>query len=147
MPMGGRVARLVVAVLALAAIAVIVPAAPAAAEEGARVESATRYVVDPSVPAVKVEATYTMTNETPDTALDDGRSEYVYFTGLYVPTELDATDIVVQVDGVDATYRREIDEEGYPYLDVDFGRELRFGQSAAVTVTYTLLGDPPRTPG
>jgi hypothetical protein len=145
--MGGRVARLVVAVLAIAAIVVFVPGAPAAAEEGALVESTTRYVVDPSVPAVRVEATYTMTNQTPDSTLDDGRSEYFFFTGLYVPTELGATDIVVQVDGAEATYRREIDEEGYPFLDVDFGRELRFGQSATVTVTYTLLGDPPRTPG
>jgi hypothetical protein len=147
--MGGRVARLVVAVLALTAIAValvLVPAAPATAEEGARVESITRYRVDPSVPAVTVEATYTMTNETPDNALDDGRSEYFFFTSLFVPTELGATDLVVQVDGVDATYRNEVDEEGYPFLDVDFGRELRFGQSATVTVTYTLLGDPPRTP-
>jgi hypothetical protein len=140
-----RAVRFLIVALMLTIGVAVGTAARASAVEGARIASSTVYRFDPDAPAVTVEATYTMTNESPDVDLGDGRSEYYFFTGLYAPVELGAVDLAVLVDGRDGDYSIELDEDGYPYLDVEFGYELRYGETATVTTRYTLLGDPPRT--
>jgi hypothetical protein len=136
------------------AVLLVVPAAlildlhrpsRAFAVEGASLSAEVMYRVDPERPAVDVEASYSMTNLRPDRDLGGGRVEYYFFTGMIAPVDANAVDVDVQINGRDGDFSIETDEGGLPFLEIRFGYELRYRRTADVVVTYTLLGDPPRS--
>lgn len=139
--------RCFVALVVLATTITAMPAGTSHAIDGAAISSESTYRFDPDVPAVTVETTYRMTNQTPNRNVGGGAFEYYYFTGLVLPVAARAnpTDLTVLVNGRDGTHTLDVDDEGFPYLEVDFGYQLRYGKTATVEVSYTLTGEPPRT--
>ena len=122
----------------------LVPATAVQATDGAALSSETVYRIDPDRPAVTVEATYVMTNTRQDKNLGGGRYEYYFFNGMIAPIDDGATEISVQVNGRDGRFEI-VEEDGFSYVDVDFGYELRLDKSATIVVRWVLLGDAPRT--
>ncbi|HTH07503.1 MAG TPA: hypothetical protein VL916_16605, partial [Ilumatobacteraceae bacterium] len=140
----GRPALLVFLLLVTVTAAVGMPSAADAAD-GYALTAATTYRVDPAAPAVRVEATYRMTNTTPDVDLSDGRRRYYYFEGVTLPIENGAADVAVEVDGRTAPFEVVQDIDSVGWLDIDFDGNLRYGETATIVLRYTLTGDPPRT--
>lgn len=135
---------LIFTVMASVAASVVMPG-HASAADGYTLTSAITYRVDPAAPAVRVEATYRMTNTTPDVNLGGGRTRYYYYEGVTLPVESGAADVNVEVNGRAAQFDVVDDIDDYHWLDVAFHSNLRYGKTATVVVRYTITGDPPRT--
>lgn len=137
--MVGRVLAVVVAAVTALAVA----PATADAAEGISLSSENVVRVDPERPAVVVESTYRMTNVKPNKQLGGGRYEYYFFTGLTVPLLPGASEVTVEINGRDGDFTIE-DDEGFAFLDIRLGYELRYQKTATIVVRSVLLGDPPR---
>jgi hypothetical protein len=125
----------------------VVVAAPAAAQQsdpGYRLAASVVYRVDPDTPAVLVEATYRMTNTTPDRNIGGGRIEFFFFDGIRLPIDDPIDGLAVTVDGRAAEFTRT-DVDGFPVVDVEFDSNLRYDRTARIDVRYRMLGAPPRT--
>lgn len=116
------------------------------AAEGYRLVSNTVFRVDTEAPAVRVEATYVMTNTTPDRDLGGGRTEFAFFTGIDVPIQTGVADLSVQVDGSDVSYA-VVGQDGLSVVEVTYASDLRYQQTATTVLRYSIVGDPPRTEG
>ncbi len=124
--------------------AVVLPT-DAHAAEGYTLTSQTTYRVDPSAPAVRVEATYRMTNTAPDVDLGGGRTRYFFYDSVTLPVESAATDASVEVNGNAAQFEVVEDVDSFRWLEIEFTNSLRYGETATVVLRYSLEGDPPRT--
>ncbi len=120
---------------------------PAAADVGLSIASSTVFRVEPAESLVRVEATYSVTNVTPDLTRG-GRDTRYYYDGLTIPLPTSATAIraVDHRSGSPlATAVRE--DAGFSFadaLDISFAGKLFYGESARFTVTYRLESGPPR---
>jgi hypothetical protein len=123
----------------------LAPTASAQQTTGARLAASVVYRVDPDTPALTVEATYRMTNITPDRNLGGGRVEFFFFDGIRLPLDDPIDDLSVTVDGRAVEFTLT-DIEGFPVVDVEFNSNLRYDRTARIDVRYRLLGSPPRAP-
>lgn len=130
-------------VLVLAVVALIAVPGTAEAADGTVLSSENVFRIDPDRPAVTIESTYRMTNVKPNRQLGGGAFEYYYFTGVVVPIFPSASEITVEINGRDGDFEI-VDEDGYRYLDIDLGYQLRYDKTATIVVRSVLLGDPPR---
>ncbi len=133
-----------VALMLTSLVVVTTPDGIAIAADGSRLVSSTVYRVDPAGPAIHVAATYEMTAITPDKDLGGGRVEFYFFTGVVLPIATNATSLAVRVNGSDADFTL-ITEDDFVLLEVDFLSDLRYQQTNTIEVTYSLLGDSPRS--
>lgn len=135
---------IVTAVVVVGSLLASAPTASAQSAEGYRLAASVVYRVDPDTPAVTVEATYRMTNTTPDRNIGGGRVEFYFFDGVRLPVDDPITDLSVTVDGraVDFTLT---EVEGFPVIDVEFNSNLRYDRTARIDLSYRMLGAPPRT--
>jgi hypothetical protein len=140
--------RLLTAALVTAA-AVGVALGPAggtvSALEGATLTSSTVYRIDTDSPSVIVESTYELTNVTPNQDTGSGGFRFFFFTDLSVPVNPGASDISVDVDGRGVSVEFIEDEEGFTFIEVPLGRQLRFRQTATIIVRSQLNGAAPRS--
>ncbi len=126
-------------------VGVLAEPARSHAADGSTLTSATVYRFDPLEHAVFVEATYKMTNNTPNRGTRDGGFRYFFFTGTSVPIDRTAAAVAVTVNGKPADFSIE-SEEDFSVAVIDFRTDLRYQKTATIVVTYQLLGQPPRTP-
>jgi hypothetical protein len=126
-------------------VGVLAEPARSHASDGATLTSTTVYRFDPLEHAVFVEATYKMTNTTPNRGTSDGGFRYFFFTGTSVPIDPTAAAVAVTVNGNPADFSIET-EEDFSVAVIDFRTNLRYQKTATIVVTYQLVGQAPRTP-
>ncbi len=141
---GRRYAVAAVTAVVVGSVLAAPPTASAQGVNGYRLAASVVYRVDPDTPAVTVEATYRMTNTTPDRNIGGGRIEFYFFDGIRLPLDDPIDDLTITVDGraVDFTLT---DVEGFPVVDVEFNSNLRYDRTARIDLSYRMLGAPPRT--
>jgi hypothetical protein len=114
-------------------------------QRGFRLTASTVYRVDPAVPAVQVEATYRMTNTTPDRDLGGGRVRYFYYDGVVLPIDDAIADLTVTVNDRDVRFTVDEDENGFAFVEIAFNSDLRYNRTATIVMRYRIVGAPPRT--
>lgn len=140
-----RVGTVVLTVL-LAAVAVLLGASPAAADEGLRVTSTSRYVLDPEALTVSATLTMTLRNTMPNEPTGDGGYRYFFFDSLGLPLPSQAQDVQASSSGrpLRVVDRPVEGDPGFAMFEVQFP-ELRYETSRAIEMTFTLTGQPPRS--
>jgi hypothetical protein len=141
--------RLLAATLALTACLVATPAGTATvlAEPELEVATTSTFTIDPEAGVVRVAVEVAVTNNVPDRT--EGDIIYTrYYTGYRLPataasanaSAVDDAGRALTVDPVPAT-----DAAGYVLYDVEFAEQLFFQQTARFTLTYDIVGLPPRS--
>jgi len=118
-----------------------------AATEGLAVSSATTYVVDADAGIVRVSATLTLTNTTVDTN-SNGSVRRLYYTGFSYPAPLGtANESAVTASGapVPLDVNTSGDGDRYVVFKLSFPAPLFSGDALRITVTYDVVGLPPRS--
>ncbi len=110
--------------------------------------STSTYTIDPIGGVVRVSVEMTVTNLAPDRT--EGNTIYSrYYTGYLIPASA-ATANATAVDSagraltVTATSRPEL--PGYVLYNVEFAGRLYYRQTERFTLTYDIVGLPPRSP-
>lgn len=134
-------------VAATATILAVFAVNPAAADIGLAIDSSTVFRVDPVASVVRVEATYSVTNVTPNLTRG-GRLTRYYYDGLTIPVPRAAAGIRVidQRSGspLQTSVRQDAGFSSADALDISFEGRLFHGETARFTVTYRLESGPPR---
>ncbi len=126
--------------LLVSTILVVVSPTPASAEgDGLTLGSQTTFRLDPANEQILVEATYTVTNVSPNRTQGNQIIQY-YFEGVSMPIPPTATDLVVTgsngrnlVVSVDSAAF-----EDFSVADVRFARNLFYRGTATFTLSYSL---------
>ncbi|HEV7762476.1 MAG TPA: hypothetical protein VGO78_25885 [Acidimicrobiales bacterium] len=140
-----------------AADAVAVPAvvAPAGAaddtDDGLKAEAKTTFVVDPPARKIHVTTNVTLTNQVADVNRGNVVEQY-YFYQYAVPVLSEAEGAHAQrSDGTALTVNLHASEDAaqqwVKFAQVDLAPRLLFGQSQAITLTYDLPYQAPRSAG
>lgn len=146
--MRGAIRGLLVALLVVPAVIGLSPVAPVAAANGLRIENTTTYTIDPVSGLVKAQVDLVLTNTVPDKREGNVISR-AFFTGFTLPVPVGASNgVAVTSTGRGLTLTPELvaDFEGYYLFNIDFASRLFYQQTTRITVTYDLLGQPPRDP-
>lgn len=134
-------------VAATATVLAVCTVNPAAADVGLAIDSSTVFQVDPVESVVRVEATYSVTNVTPNLTRG-GRLTRYYYDGLTMPVPAAAAGIRVidQSSGspLETSVRRDAGFSFADALDISFAGRLFHGESVRFTVTYLLESGRPR---
>jgi hypothetical protein len=134
----------VTAVVVIGSVLAAAPTASAQGVDGYRLAASVVYRVDAATPAVTVDATYHMTNTTPDRNLGGGRIEFYFYDGIRLPIDEPVDDLTITVDGRAVDFALT-EVEGFPVVDIEFNSNLRYDRTARIDLRYRLLGSPPRT--
>ncbi len=137
--MDNRISRFVIGMLLCLAMTVVaVP--PADAVDGLAIRSTTSFVVDPVDESIRVDATYSVTNVTPDRRTSRGITQY-YYSGLSVPVPAEAVDVgAVRSDGrtLNVSFDEEDADQFSRFAAVSFGRNVFYRKTTTFTVSYRL---------
>lgn len=123
-----------------------ITAGPAAADDGLVIASSTVFRVVPDEALIEVEATYTVTNTTPDRTTASQVIQY-YYDRLTIPVPASATDVRARrSDGrrLDVSIDDTADLFLARALDVSFGESVFYLQSTTFTVSYVLASGEAR---
>ena len=117
------------------------------ADNGLAITSTTTYAIDAQSGVIHVVVEMGLRNTIPDEQ-KDGYTVQHYFSGFSLPVPAGATSPTA-VDGGGSTLK--ITEVAVPtnpnflLYELAFASRLRFGQTAAITLTYDIAGRPPRS--
>lgn len=128
-------------------IAAPVGTAPVRADSGLDESSTTTYTIDPTAGVVRVSVEVSVTNRVPDRT--EGNTIYSrYYTG-YGVAAIAATANAAAVDSrgraLTVTPVSVPEAPDFVLYDVDFAERLYFRQTAQFTLTYDIVGLPPRS--
>jgi hypothetical protein len=118
------------------------------AANGLAVTNITTYTVDGDAGVVRASVDLTLTNVKPDTREGNFIRSY-FFTGFSVPVPVGASNpVAVTSNGRALTVVPEIIAgfDGYYVLGIEFASNLDYRETLRLTLTYDLLGQPPRDP-
>lgn len=149
MPLRGRTPALI-ALGALIATVALLAGAPGTvtAADGLRIENTTTYTIDPTSGVVRAQVDLTLTNTVPD-RVEGNLINRVYFTGFTMPIPVDAVNaaaVTSRGTALDVSLEPVPDLDDYVVLEIDFANRLFYQETTRITVTYDLLGRPPRDP-
>lgn len=144
--LGLRLWRTLAALALGGSAAIVVPgAAGPVAAEGLEIASDTTYTVDPQAAVVRVEVVITLTNTVPDQVVGDAVRQ-TYYSGFSLPAPVGISDVRAVAGGVVLPTTSRPDPSGrFTVVDVDLARNLFFGDRTTVTLTYDIVGSPPRS--
>lgn len=135
--------------VAMTAALILVVSAPALAgaagpeDDGLRFESSVSYRLDPDARAVLVTMDLTLTNQIPDRG-----NQYFYFDQTWLPVQSEATNFRATSGGRSLPTRIEsTDNPLWSDLRITLGRDLLYGQTQEIRVSYELPDLPPRSEG
>lgn len=136
-----------VAALTLAGFGLAVPTADAQTE-GLEVTSTKTYTPEPENEHIVVEASYTMTNVTPDEFIGDSVRSF-YFTRWVIAIPATVTDFAATSGGATLNVSIDPDEdtEDISFATISLPFNLDFGQTVTIDVDYTIPGGEPRAGG
>lgn len=137
----GSARRRLTTLAGLTVASVLAVAPTASAQDGLDVSSESRYTVAPGGGPVKASVTFTLRNETPD------QGNTFYFWSEYgVPIPAGAKNVTalsggqkLQVSLKSSDYPSEVEAV------VTFPSRLLYGQSRTITLTFDIVGAPPRS--
>jgi hypothetical protein len=141
--------RLLTATLVLTGCLVATPVGTTAVQADAELEVATTstYTIDPAAGVVRVAVEVAVTNVVPDRTEGD-----IIYSRYYTGYRLPATAASANAAAVDDAGRAltvsavpTIDAPAYVLYDVEFAEQLFFQQTARFTLTYDIVGLPPRS--
>lgn len=134
---------LTTALLALGLVgAGAVVAAPALADEGLHEESRSRFVLAPGATSVAATVTTTLRNDTPDVG-----ATFYYWDGYGIPVPAGAQDVRATSDGAELPVTLSPTEDPDTALAGVRFSPLRYGRTRTVEWTFTVPGEPVRSPG
>jgi hypothetical protein len=141
--------RLLTATLVLTGCLVATPVGTTTVQADAELEVATTstYTIDPAAGVVRVAVEVAVTNVVPDRTEGD-----IIYSRYYTGYRLPATAASANAAAVDDAGRAltvsavpTIDAPAYVLYDVEFAEQLFFQQTARFTLTYDIVGLPPRS--
>jgi hypothetical protein len=141
--------RLLTATLVLTGCLVATPVGTTTVQADAELEVATTstYTIDPAAGVVRVAVEVAVTNVVPDRTEGD-----IIYSRYYTGYRLPATAASANAAAVDEAGRAltvsavpTIDAPAYVLYDVEFAEQLFFQQTARFTLTYDIVGLPPRS--
>jgi hypothetical protein len=134
-------------VVAVLGVTIFVSPRGALAEEGLDVATDSAYRVDGETGVIHVKTTVVLENTTPDEQTPEGGLKYFYFSGYVMPIPIGATGASVMTATGELLNSRIVfsDNGAFATLDVDFGRQLRLGETIELVVEYDLVGAPARS--
>jgi oligopeptidase B len=132
--------------VATIAISVGTSARPVAAADGMRVTSTTTYTVDPTAGIVRANVNFEFLNQVPDRR-DGNIIQRAYFSGFSTALPIGSANVVAATaNGTALSLETEFfeDNENFYGASIDFPRNLFYGQSLDVVLTYDINGFLPR---
>ena len=124
----------------------LITAPPAGAADG--LDVASHYIYRLSDDGVlTVEATYTLTNETPNSRSGFTITSY-YYDAFGIPLPVRYDNLAVTDGDRELTHEVSTEGEGtetYEVVVVDFRRRLNYRQTTTIVVTYEVVGSAPRS--
>ena len=141
--------RLLTATLVLTGCLVATPVGTTTVQADAELEVATTstYTIDPAAGVVRVAVEVAVTNVVPDRTEGD-----IIYSRYYTGYRLPATAASANAAAIDDAGRAltvsavpTIDAPAYVLYDVEFAEQLFFQQTARFTLTYDIVGLPPRS--
>jgi hypothetical protein len=145
--MGRMIDRRAAGVVAVLGVTVFVAPRGALAEEGLDIATDSAYRIDGETGVIHVVTTVVLENTTPDEYAADGGLQYFYFAGYVMPVPIEAVGARVTTAAGELLNSNIVfsDNGAFATLDVDFGRQLRFGEVLTLVVEYDIVGAPARS--
>ncbi|MEL6983829.1 MAG: hypothetical protein AAFO29_15495, partial [Actinomycetota bacterium] len=144
---GGKTAPIIAALMIIGALVFAGPAPASAQDDAATDQRVVRlvgeYFVDANTGVVDVTEEITVSNVRGSTRSGNTITSY-FWTGhtIWVPT--DAVDLSISVDGEELEWEVADTISGIDIISADYRRNLNFGQTRVIDVTYTM---PTYAPG
>ncbi len=101
------------------------------------------YRIDADTGQLQVTAEFAITADKPNRSTNRGVTQY-YFTGYYFTVPQEINDLSITQDGVELEFEVLDEDEFGQVLDVSFRRNIFYGRTANVDISYTVDGSIPR---